>query len=332
MNDKIRYPRSPAGVQNLDRFQGLKKNWDFSRNRLEELSENLSEELGSTPISVVVAGSFGRFDACPESDLDFMLVSQDELEAEDKITDKIKEVASSFNMKPPNPEGVFSQCIVVPKMMQTIGSRDDSLVSLAQRMLLLMESKPIYNESMYRSAVDQFLTKYLELVIADPPKEAIFMLNDIIRYFRSICTNYQFNFWREEERWVIRNIKLRHSRIIMYAGLVLLVMNASKNRTDKFGYISSEIHLTPIEKIIHVYSDNNDPNIDRVLGHYDVFLRKISDPEIRQALQVDYDDRYLNPYYADLKVNSDSLQTELVRFIFARKGSWADQIYEYLIF
>ena len=118
----------------------------------------------------------------------------------------------------------------------------------------------------------------------------------------------------------------------MYAGLLLLVMNASKNRTDKFGYISSKIHLTPIEKIIHVYSDNNAPNIDRVLGPYDMFLRKISDPEIRQALQADYDNRYLNPYYADLKVNSDGLQTELTRFIFARKGIWSDLIYEYLIF
>jgi len=332
MDDKIRYPKSPAGVESLDRFQGLKKNWDFSRDRLEELSKGLSEELGSMPISVVVAGSFGRLDACTESDLDFMLISQDKLEDEDKITDKVKEVASSCNVKAPNPEGVFSRFIIIPKMMETIGSRDDSLVSLAQRMLLLMESKPIYNESMYRSAVDQFLTKYLELVKVDPPKEAIFMLNDIIRYFRSICTNYQFNFWREEEKWVTRNIKLRHSRIIMYAGLLLLVMNASKNRTDKFGYISSKIHLTPIEKIIHIYSDNNDPNIDRVLGHYDVFLRKMSDPEIRQALQADYDDRYLNPYYADLKVNSDGLQTELTRFILARKGIWSDLIYEYLIF
>jgi len=109
-------------------------------------------------------------------------------------------------------------------------------------------------------------------------------------------------------------------------------MNASKNREDKFAYISSKIHLTPIEKIIHVYNDNNDPNIDRVLGPYDVFLRRISDPGIRQALQADYDNRYLNPYYADLKVNSDSLQTELTRVIFARKGNWSDQIYEYLIF
>jgi len=194
MDDKIRYPKSPTGVESLERFQGLKKNWNFSCNQLEQLSNKLGEELGNIPVSVVVAGSFGRLDACTESDLDFMLVCQDDIEAEDSITDKVKEVASSLNLKAPNPEGVFSRSILIPKMMQTIGSRDDTLVSLAQRMLLLMESKPIYNESMYRSAVDQFLKKYLELVIADPPKEAVFMLNDIIRYFRGICTNYQFNF------------------------------------------------------------------------------------------------------------------------------------------
>ncbi|MCJ7507862.1 MAG: hypothetical protein MUO85_03925, partial [candidate division Zixibacteria bacterium] len=197
---------------------------------------------------------------------------------------------------------------------------------------LLMESKPIYNESVFRNAVDKILRKYLELIMIDPKKEALFLLNDVIRYFRSICVNYQFNFWKEEDKWVMRNVKLRHSRIIMYAGLLLLILNASKNTEDKFSYMQSKIYLTPIEKIIHVYTDNKDLSFTRILGTYDVFLRKNSDGEIRKALRVDYDERYSNPYYAELKVNSDNLQTEFTRFIFAQKGRWTEQIYEYLIF
>ncbi len=72
--------------------------------------------------------------------------------------------------------------------------------------------------------------------------------------------------------------------------------------------------------------------VSRILGIYDIFIRKISDANIRASLRSDYEERYSNPYYSELKVNSDSLQTELTRFIFAQKGKWTDHIYEYLIF
>lgn len=330
---KISYPEWPEGVS-LAHFQGIKKNWRFSVEILERLHQQLNEEMKNQNVSVVVAGSFGRLEASSESDLDFMIISETHLEPneEKQVIATIRKVASSFQLRLPNPEGVFSSSIILEQMLQNVGGRLDDLVSLAQRMLLLMEARPIYNERTYKTAVDHILRKYLELVIQDPRKEALFLLNDVIRYLRSICVNYQFQFWKEEDKWVIRNVKLRHSRIIMYAGLLLLIMNASKNQHDKLTYLSSKIPLTPIEKVAHVYSDNGDPSIDRVLGPYDVFLRKISDPQVRGALQAEYDDRYLNSQYADLRVNSDALQVELTRFIHARRGVWTDQIYEYLIF
>ena len=57
----------------------------------------------------------------------------------------------------------------------------------------------------------------------DPRKNYVFLLNDLIRYFRTICVNYPYTKEPEEEQWPIRNIKLRHSRLMMYASLVAML-------------------------------------------------------------------------------------------------------------
>jgi len=331
---RIKYPREPQLID-LRNYPTLKGNWAFSYQKLFDLNLKLTEGLDRPAVSIVVAGSFGRLDASPESDLDYMVLTETQDKDTDEIKAAIREAAQEVGIQMPNPTGVFSEVIPITDMIEKTGSREDTLSSLAQRMLLLMETKPLYNETLYRNVVDRILRKYLALVIDDPSKEALFFINDIIRYFRTICVNYEFNFWKEEDKWVMRNVKLRHSRILMYAGLLFLVLNASKHTEhddSKLAYILPRIELTPLEKIAHVYKDNHDHSASRVYSIYDVFLRKVSDPEIRKALRADYEDRYSNPYYVELKVTSDALQTELTRFIFAQKGRWTEQVFEYLVF
>lgn len=331
MTDKIRYPSKPIEEMDISKFRTIKTNWEFSVATLEKINERLNNSLDDEEISVAVAGSYGRLEASPTSDLNFIILSQHELE-DKKVLDCIKDSVDEFNIGLPNPEGVFSEVISVTDLVGKIGSRDDTLEYVAQRMLLLMETRPLFNERVYRNVTDQILRKYLEYVIQDPKKEALFLMNDLIRYFRSICVNYQFQFWREQEKWTLRNVKLRHSRIVLYAGLLLLIMNASKERKDKFAYISTRIHYTPLEKIALVYADNGDYSFDKILGIYEVFLRKVTDEKIRNSLQIDYENRYSNPHYLELKVSADSLRTELTRFIFSMRGVWTDHVLEYLIF
>ncbi len=329
---RIKYPSKPIDEMDISKFQTIKANWKFSGMTLEKINERLNDLLDNEEISVAVAGSYGRLEASPNSDLDFIVLSYHILKEKKRVLDCIKNVSDELNIGLPNPEGVFSEFISVADFVDKLGSRNDTLECVAQRMLLLMETRPIYNEEVYKDVTDQVLRKYLEYVIQDPKKEVLFLMNDLIRYFRSICVNYQFQFWKEQEKWTLRNVKLRHSRIVLYAGLLFLIMNASKERKDKFSYISERIHYTPLEKIAFVYADNGDYSFDKVLGIYEVFLRKITDEEIRNSLQIDYENRYSNPSYLELKVSADSLRTELTRFIFSMRGIWTDQVLEYLVF
>jgi len=334
MTGKIEYPSKPQFI-NLDKFPALRANWNYSYNKLIQLNAILIEKINRKEIAIVVAGSYGRLEACRYSDLDYMILTEHPIETAEGIKNIISSAANDLDISMPNPFGVFSDIIPISDMIDRTGSKEDDLSSLAQRMLLLMETRPIYNEHLYRDVVSRIMRKYLEFVIKDTSKEPLFLINDIIRYFRTICVNYEYNFWKEEDKWVLRNVKLRHSRIIMYAGLLLLVLNSSKFTDvdkNKLQYLSNRFELSPLEKIAHVYKDNDDHSVNRIFSIYDVFLRKISDPELREALKIDYLERYESHHYIDMKVTGDALQTELTRFIFAQKGSWTEQIFEYLIF
>lgn len=231
--ERIRYPPKPIHEMDISRFQTIKKAWEFSVVNLEKINNRLNESLNDENLSIAVAGSYGRLEASSNPDLDFMILSQHKLENKEIVLDCIENVANELNIGLPNPKGVFSEVISISDLVSKIGDRNDTLEYVAQRILLLMETKPLYNGKVYQSITDQILRKYLEYVIEDPKKEALFLMNDLIRYFRSICVNYQFQFWKEQEKWTLRNVKLRHSRIIIYAGLLFLIMNASKERGDK---------------------------------------------------------------------------------------------------
>jgi len=329
------YPQYPEGItqKKFNQLIYFKKNWDFSYEKLTQINKEFNLLFKSESFSIVVSGSYGRMEACDESDLDYMILSDDiDDSAIAEIRDNIEKVATELNINLPNITGVFSKTIKVNDLIDKTGSQDDYLCHLAQRMLLLMETKPIYNKRVFEFTVNKVFSNYLTMVRDEPEKEALFLLNDLIRYFRSIAVNYEFNFWKDNDKWAIRNVKLRHSRVLIYAGLLLLILNSSKYRKNKYEYLSNRILLTPIEKIIDVYLDNNDYNFLKLLDIYDIFLEKISDKNIRNELRLDYHERHKSPHYHHLKVSSQSFLNELTRFVFAQKGNWGEQIFEYLIF
>src|SRR5439155_11811704 len=102
-----------------------------------------------------------------------------------------------------------------------VGDPEEPLRVFGKRLLLLLESQPVYDDAAYAALLDDIVERYAAgYVKEDPTKEWTFLLNDLIRYFRSVCVTYQPDFEHEKEKWSLRNVKLRHSRLIMYAGLL----------------------------------------------------------------------------------------------------------------
>lgn len=120
----------------------------------------------------------------------------------------------------------------------------------------------------------------------------------------------------------------------MYTGLLVLLGEASKHSDEqKLEWVRGNLELTPLERIAKVYEANNDSGFYRVGGLYNTFLDRLSDKSLREELnEIEYGYRYQNSTFATLKANSDALQAELTRFVYARRGEWSERFFEYLIF
>lgn len=324
----------------LSRYQALADNWKQSRKLLRETKAALTTGLARTDVLCVgAAGSLGRMEASDLSDADLIVVLKDGVDPTSKAGkaayDAVWKPLAKKGVKPPNSQGVFAEPTTRAQLLERIGHGKEELAVLGKRLLLLLETQPVYGARPFDRLIDALVDRYAaDYVANDPRKEWTFLLNDLIRYFRSICVHYQSTFDNrvEHDKWVLRNVKLRHSRLIMYAGLLALLGECSKEREDKVKWLKTRLKWTPLERIAAVYEANDDWAFFRLAGLYDVFLGRLSDPEVRRSLQVDYDDRYTCRDFAELKANSDGLAAELLRFVLARRGEWTDRFFEYLVF
>src|SRR3972149_4000547 len=324
-----------GGSVDLSSYGTLQRNRTDTVKSLERINANLNNKDGAYEgFCIPVAGSYGRLEASKSSDIDLFIIHDDSIDK--RKADGLREVALSetrnLGINTPNPRGIFVEPSHLGTLVEDIGAMHDSTSQLSQRMLLLMESQPLYNENFFRTAVKKLLNRYCEHVTYDPAKEFVLLLNEVIKYFRTICVNYQFSFWRDNEQWPVRNIKLRHSRLVMYGGLLMLILNSSKYGSAKNDYLEENIFLTPLEKICHVYLDNNeDPATFLLL--YEKFLSMMSNEKVRKSLVgLGYLERYTSSPYKELKDNSDKLCSELTRFVLSRRNEWTNAIFEYLIF
>ncbi len=328
----------------FSRYSALATSWRFSQGKIEEIKAALkAAKLPKTIATLAVAGSLGRMDAAEASDCDLLVLLSDAAMKNDAVAkalyEDVWEVLKPLKLNAPKAIGSFSQPTSLEQVCdkQHVGAPNEDMRSFAKRLLLLLESQPMYNPEGYQKVMDAVVKSYAEDYVArDARKEWSFLINDLIRYFRSICVNYQWDFTNEQGKWPLRNIKLRHSRLIMYGGLLMLLGECSRQRTKKVEWLKDRLMLTPLERIAWVYSANGDGSFFRVAGFYDTFLGMLSKKEVREELNGaavgSYDKRYEMRNYAILKANSDGLVAELLRFVLERRGVWSERFFEYLIF
>ena len=319
----------------IKRYKNIRENSEYSNKNLGRLRDKLNEKFNGLNIadtSIIIFGSYARLDASRESDLDHLIVPKGAL-SEASAIQVLEEVMNELAIHKPNPDGVFSGAIDEEKITKSIGSKDDSYNDMSRRLLFLLESRPILGADLHARIVDRLVEEYARDVAKDPRKNYVYLLNDLIRYFRTICVNYAYTKQEDSQKWPLRNIKLRHSRVIMYASLIAMLGVLSTYRDyDKNDRLREFIKLTPLQRLHRAYLEVGDTGFYKVAGNYDVFLGFMNDKEVRASLKgLNYQDRYESREFAILKANSDALAAEISRFIFDRRGVWSDRFYEYLL-
>jgi predicted nucleotidyltransferase len=236
-----------------------------SSERLENLRTALASigELTHLPsLTVFVAGSYARKEASIHSDIDLFFVYDGSLTTitnpnikKLRAFSKIIEEADRLNFPSFSNDGEFLRIIESSDMLKELGGRnDDHLNFFTARMLMLLESVPIHQSHTYdhvlREIVDAYFRDY-----SHHPKDfrPTFLINDIIRFWKTLCLNYENKRNQPEEdrtrkiKQKIKNFKLKFSRMLTCYGSVAAIINLpTQSGPDE---IVKLVSRTPLERL-----------------------------------------------------------------------------------
>ena len=276
--------RSPLSLQTTQIYMDSCK---YATNKIDLFRSMLNKEFKNLPgnrdLCVVAVGSFGRHEASQESDLDVYVIHGSKgAVSTNQVSPILKKCAEKAGIKD---LGDFNP-ISLSEMRNNIGGNDDTNQSITNRILFLLESVCLYNETFYKKAFDRILNKYLSDAFNGKTKLPRFLLNDIIRYYRTICVDYEFKTSTKGGKpWAIRNIKLRFSRKALYVGGILVLLN-SLNKRNRINYIQNNINRPFVEKVSLILIEQKlEDKYKEIIELYANFISEIGDPAIRSHLK-----------------------------------------------
>ncbi len=252
------------------------------------------------PDAVVVAcGSFARREACAASDLDYFIIRLRDTDEPEPgwagaLHDLLKDVVPVEAAR----GGPFAAIEHLPDMVRNMGGQDDTNQRLTRRMLFLLEGEPLSDAAGFRLARRTLLERYIVPRIGDGMLP-LFLLNDLIRYYRTIAVDYEFKTGEADKPWGLRNLKLVFSRKLLYAS-GLFAVGATREGTagDKVARLEGLLGLTPLDRMAAICGP---AAVGPVFAAYDHFLARLAEPGLRRHLERltrrDRDD----PVFRDLK-------------------------------
>lgn len=249
---------------------------------LAERSERLKALPHSSDVSVVLMGSWGRAEVTAGSDDDFMLLVYGA--ERDDVEPTVGTVANVLDGSP-GTQGIFGVPVFSERLVHDIGLDQDDNSNLTRRMLFMLESMPVTVADAYRAVREKVLDRYLDESVKAyrPPR---FLLNDVVRYWRTICVDFAGKEHEGPEKWGLRNAKLRTSRKILFAGGLLPVLECFRFDLKEIrGYLEAQLDMVPTDRIAQSFLEHNavEPGA-RTFGAYDEFVGRMNDEEFRKAL------------------------------------------------
>lgn len=209
-----------------------------SATRLDRLAISLCDipEFSSIPdLSIYATGSYGRLEAHNGSDIDLFLVTRKRKEDIGNKKEKESIIVNKLKLGLNNNEFHYSEeylkVMYLPDILSNLEGRlDDYGNFFTSRMLLLLESKPLFGGSNYSAIINRTVKSYYRDYhnhVTD--FKPIFLVNDIIRFWKTLCLNYEHKRNRvadnekDKRKQDIKNLKLKFSRMMTcYATIVAI--------------------------------------------------------------------------------------------------------------
>jgi len=282
-------------VVDTPKYDELKK---FTQDKLAAIRERLSPHCVDS-FTVVACGSFARNEASLESDIDFNIVydgskTTSSFEEVRHIIDGVLEDEVKYK---PSKDGAFNELYDINNMVDNIGGNDDDNKNITSRILYLLECTWLVNEKLFKEFRKRIIDKYVTGKITDH-QLCRFLLNDVIRYYRTMCVDFEYKTSSQGKDWGVRNIKLLFSRKLIYFSTILVIAEtAQRAYREKIEILEEHLYITPLERIEKICGDNSDIAITM----YENFLSVISDKELREYLKNITSDDRSDPEFRKIK-------------------------------
>ena len=221
----------------------LQTRQEFSKNKLSEIENKIISNDIFSSISakknfcVYTTGSLARHEAAETSDLDLFVIGDKGDNKYGKLDEiRIFSALMGINKELGFPEfsndGEFLKIFNYGEVEKIIGSpSDDHYNWFTARMLLILESKCIYNAGKY----DEIVKKIIKVYLKDEDHEDFnlyFLLNDILRFWRTLCLNYESS-RINQKKWEKKNISLKFSRRLTVFATIIYILAFNINSEDE---------------------------------------------------------------------------------------------------
>jgi predicted nucleotidyltransferase len=290
---------------------------------------------------VLVMGSLAREELTANSDFDTLVVAfglPTDVSITKRLLSSLTEVGQKLGLNRPGATRMFGRVVAAPDLTERIGLEDDTNVTHSRRILVLQESISIYQPDLRIRLVEAILDRYLIDYKEDKPGVARFLLNDILRYWRTIAVDYQAKRWEQlEPDWGLRYLKLRISRKLTFAGtLVSVLLPYHTKQAANARYFREQFDMPALARLAQIYPllDNGSrTNLATALTIADEFCNALGNEAFRTmaASVEDPSDMEREEEFAKWHMRSDELQMAIEQLFF-RSECLRDASIRYSVF
>ena len=319
---------------------------------------SLLQQEAPSDTSLVVFGSLARGEYTEGSDLDWtLLVDGQAHDGHFKSVQAITALLKREGFGEPGPTGVFGNFAFSHPIVHQIGGQDDTNKNTTQRILLLLESVALGGEDVHERVLRLVLSRYVEddrgLLFSRKAKAKRiprFLLNDIVRYWRTVTVDFVYKQRERADGWALRNAKLRMSRkLIFVSGLLTcfapeLFAPPGETWIDESGSVSitrivqllwERTRLSPLQQLAEaaLRPSIEAETVHEIFDSYDAFLGVLADKADREHLKrLSFEDLGKSELFRHVSRISGSFQKGLNQLFFEKDELLKELIRDYGVF